>query len=159
MSLFESAPPRSTVADSEFNGAVNASRFVKGFGIAAAVYSALSLVGVGLLSSAVGVGTGLFIFRYDTGRFYKVLGAAVIALALVSPLPFLSPFVLAASLLWKGSETLAILGRSPEADPDWAPTRSRVVTGMAASTLAVLVCVVGLVLFALFVVARLTPDE
>jgi hypothetical protein len=159
MSLFETAPPRSTVADSEFNAAVNASRFVKGFGIAAAVYSAVSLVGVGLLSSAVGIGTGLFIFRYDEGRFYKVLGAAVIALSLVSPLPFLSPFVLAASVLWKGSATLAVLGRSPDEDPDWRPTRSRVVAGMVASALGVLLCVASLAIFVLLLVAQLPLEE
>ena len=140
MNLFEAAPALTASGASEFNDAVNASRFVKGFGVAVLVYAVLLFLGINLLSSAVGIGTGLFIFRYDAGRFYRVLGVTVILLALVAPLPFLSPIVLAASILWKGMQVLGILERSPKGDPDWAETRSRTVLGMVASAAGLLVC-------------------
>ena len=149
MNIYEPLADQSTVPVSEFNAAVNASRFVKGFGIAVLVYSALLFTGVNLLSSAVGIGTGLFIFRYDTGRFYKALGLGVMALSLVSPLPFLSPSVLASSLIWKGAQLLGVLRRSPQTDPDWSPTRTRVVAGMIASSLGLLLCLAFIVLVAL----------
>jgi hypothetical protein len=68
------------------------------------------------------------------------------ALSLVSPLPFLSPSVLASSLLWRGARVLGVLGRSSQDDPDWAPTRTRVITGMVASGLGLLLCVAFVVL-------------
>jgi len=139
-----SIPVPSALTD--YNDAVNASRFVKGFGVAVLVYSVLLFLGINLLSSAIGLGTGLFIFRYDGGKFYKVLGVMVMVLALVALLPFLSPSVLAGSVLWKGTQVLSVLNRSPQDDPDWRETRSRTILGIVASSAGLLVCMVFAVL-------------
>lgn len=146
MNLFEAIPVQVSPAAADFSDAVNASRFVKGFGIAALVYSVLLFMGINLLSLAIGIGTGLFIFRYDSGKFYRVLGVVVMVLALVAPFPFLSPSVLAGSVIWKGSQVLAVLNRSTRDDPDWAATRSRSILGMVASGFALFVCLAIMVL-------------
>ena len=153
MNIFEapSVPVSSTLT--EYNNAVNASRFIKGFGIAVLVYSVLLFIGINLLSSAIGIGTGLFIFRYDDGRFYKVLGVVVMVLSLVAPLPFLSPGVLAGSVLWKGAQVLSVVNRSPQDDPDWRETRSRTILGIVASSAGLLVCIVIAVLVVLAISA------
>ena len=46
-----------------FNEAVNASRFVKGFGITALIYSLVGVLGVPSLGGGIGLGAGLFIMR------------------------------------------------------------------------------------------------
>lgn len=146
MNIFEAPPIPVSSTLSEYNNAVNASRFVKGFGIAVLVYSVLLCLGINLLSSAIGIGTGLFIFRYDEGKFYRVLGGVVMVLALVAPLPFLSPGVLAASVLYKGTQILGVLNRSPQEDPDWRETRTRTILGVVARGVGLLVCLVIAVL-------------
>jgi len=146
VNIFDAPPVAVSVAASDYNDAVNASRFVKGFGVAVFVYSVLLFLGINLLSSAIGIGTGLFIFRYDSGKFYKGLGVVVMALALVAPLPFLSPVVLAGGVLWKGTQVHSVLERSPKDDPDWASTRSRTVLGMVFGGLGLLLCLVIAVL-------------
>ena len=157
MTLF-GAPVNPVSAElSDYNNAVNASRFVKGFGIAALANSILAFLGINLLSAGLGLGTGLFIFRYDTGMFYRVLGAVVMALALVAPLPFLSPGVLAASVLFKGVQVLRVLNRSPREDPDWSETRSRTMLGLVASGASLLLCAILAVLSVIaliFIIAR-----
>jgi hypothetical protein len=47
---------------------VNASRFVKGFGITALIYSLVGVVGVPLLGGGIGLGVSLFIMRYDQAK-------------------------------------------------------------------------------------------
>ena len=82
--------------------AVNASRFVKGFGLTALIYSLLLFLGINFLSAGIGVGTGLFILRYDEQKFYKVFGIVVMVCAFIFPLPFLSTIALSSGVLWKG---------------------------------------------------------
>jgi hypothetical protein len=146
MNIFEAPPVPLSSTLSDYNNAVNASRFVKGFGIAVLAYSVLLFLGINLLSSAIGIGTGLFIFRYDEVKFYRVLGGVVMVLALVAPLPFLSPGVLATAVLYKGTHVLGVLNRSPREDPDWKETRSRTILGIVTSGLGLLVCLVIAVL-------------
>jgi hypothetical protein len=146
MSIFQ-APPSAVSTLPAYNDAVNASRFVKGFGIAVLAYSFLLFLGLNLLASGIGIGTGLFIFRYDEQKFYRIVGVSVIVLAFVSPIPFLSPTVVAASVLFKGSEILSILGESPKDDPDWSDTRSRTMLGMFAGGGSLLVISAYIVLW------------
>lgn len=156
MNIFGAPPIPVSTGLSEYNNAVNASRFVKGFGIAVLVYSVLLFLGINLLSSAIGLGTGLFIFRYDEGKFYRVLGAVVMVLALVGPLPFLSPGVLAVSVLYKGTQILGVLKRSPQEDPDWRETRSRTILGIVASGAGLLVSLVTAILFIIAIALIMT---
>ena len=95
----------------EYLEAVNASRFVKGFGITALVYSLLLFLGINLLSAGIGVGTGLFILRYDDQKFYKNFGIGVMVCAFIFPIPFLSTIVLSVGVLWKGIQTLKIFSK------------------------------------------------
>ena len=76
MSIFQ-APPAPVSTLPAYNDAVNASRFVKGFGIAVLAYSFLLFLGLNLLASGIGIGTGLFYrlalhehpaFRHFDGR-------------------------------------------------------------------------------------------
>jgi hypothetical protein len=48
---------------------VNGSRFVRGFGITALIYSLVGVVGVPLLGRGIGLGVGLFIMRYDQAKY------------------------------------------------------------------------------------------
>lgn len=140
----------------DYNNSVNASRFVKGFGIAALVYSVLIFLGINLLSSGIGIGVGLFIYRYDEGRFYQILGATVIILAFIAPLPFLSPGILASGVVYKGAQILGVLKRSPREDPDWRETNKRTLIGLIAASISLLITLAFMILFVLALVFLLT---
>jgi hypothetical protein len=64
-----------------YSQAINDSRFVKGFGLTALVYALVSVSGV--LAGGVGVGIGLFIARYDSAKYYRILGIVVIVFAII----------------------------------------------------------------------------
>jgi len=72
----------SSYSSSSFNEAVNAARFVKSFGIAALTYSIGLLFGK-VLGGGIGLGIGLFILRYDSAKYYRVLGITVMVFAIV----------------------------------------------------------------------------
>ena len=75
------APPPFFYSSPSFNEALRTSRFVKGFGITALIYSVVSISGLNLLGGGIGGGIGLFIFRYDDARYYRVLGAILMIFA------------------------------------------------------------------------------
>lgn len=134
---FADASPEAHPASAAYIEAVNAARFVKGFGITALVYALTTGCGIGLLGGGIGVGVGLFILRYDSAKYYKYLGIAVIILAIVgAPIPlgfFVCPIVLAGAVLWKGIEILRLLSREGQSDEDWPVTRKRALTGAITS--------------------------
>lgn len=131
-----------------FTEAVNASRFVKTFGIIALVSSVLFC-----LKGAVIIGIGLFIMRYENTRFYRLLGLSVIILSVIgwfaAPITFISSAVLTGAIAWKGKEVLDTLAKEGHQDPDWAPTRKRAMIGTIAS-------VVGLAISSLLLALTLT---
>jgi hypothetical protein len=113
--------------------AVNTARFVKGFGIAALVFSIILFLGINVLGAAVGLGIGLFILRYDNQTFYRVLGIVVIVVAIILPINSLSPAILSAAVLWRGLQTLRVLSKLGQEDEDWAITKKRTLIGTIAS--------------------------
>ena len=153
---FADASPEGLPASVAYIEAVNASRFVKGFGITALVYALTTGCGISLLGGGIGIGVGLFILRYDSGTFYKYLGIAVIILAIAGaaiPLGlFLCPIVLAGAVLWKGIEILRLLSREGQSDEDWAVTRKRALTGAITSGAGI---VISLSLLLLSVIAMI----
>ncbi|MCI0661507.1 MAG: hypothetical protein L0220_10570 [Acidobacteria bacterium] len=84
----------SSYSSPSYNEAVNAARFVKGFGIAALAYSIGLLFGK-VLGGGIGLGIGLFIMRYDAAKYYRVLGIIVMVFAVVGIFfPFIGPAIL-----------------------------------------------------------------
>ncbi len=122
---------------SAYTEAVNSARFVKGFGIAALVYALSTVLGMAILSGGIGVGVGLFIFRYDTGNYYRYLGIAMIVLSIAGGLLpfgfFLGPLILSCAVLWKGVQVLRVLSKEGREDKDWPATRKRAILGSVAS--------------------------
>lgn len=129
----ENVYPDSIKLSPQYLEAVNASRFVKGFGITALVYSLLLYSGINLLGAGIGVGTGLFILRYDRQKFYRVLGIIVMVIAILLPITFISPVILSAGVLWKGWRTLRTLGREGQSDDDWQVSKQRALIGTITS--------------------------
>jgi hypothetical protein len=130
-----------------YNQAINTSRFVKGFGITALACSVLSLfIGTNLLlGGAIGLGVGLFIFRYDKTNFYHVLGIIIMAMAIIGGrFPFLNPMVISCAVLWKGTEVLKVLSREGQSDRGWKPCYMRTVIGITAGGVGLLVAFLSL---------------
>jgi hypothetical protein len=117
--------------------AVNAARFVKGFGITALIFSMLLFVGWGF-SVGGGIGIGLFILRYDKQTFYRALGITVMLLAILLPISFLSSLVLSSAVMWKGIQTLKTLSREGKDDDDWAISKKRAMIGTICSGAGIL---------------------
>ena len=145
----DSQPPTSAYYSSaSFNEAVNASRFVKGFGITALIYSIVSIFGLTLLGGGIGVGVGLFIMRYDEARYYRVLGIVVIIFAILGAfIPFLGPALLSGAIVGKGIQILNVLSKEGRNDEEWMPSRKRVIIGTIASGVGLLISVVLMFLF------------
>ncbi len=137
---------------SQYLEAVNASRFVKGFGIAALVYSLLLFLGINLLSAGIGVGTGLFILRYDDQKFYKRFGIAVIVGAFLFPLPFVGTIILSSGVLWKGWQTLKVFAKEGQEDEDWQVSKKRAMIGSITSGIGLAFTLIYTVLAILLIV-------
>ncbi len=133
--------------------AVNASRFVKSFGITALVNSLLLFLGISILNAAVGIGAGLFILRYDDQKFYKTLGIIVMICAFIFPIPFLSTIALSVGVLIKGWQTLQTLGKEGKDDEDWPTSKKRATIGTICSGLGLLFTFIAIVLTILVLVA------
>ena len=126
--------------------AVNGARFVKAFGITALINSLLLFLGISMLNAAVGLGAGLFIFRYDEQKFYKVLGIIVMVCAIIVPIPFLSTIALSVGVLMKGWPTLQTLGKEGKEDEDWQISKKRATIGTVCSGLGLLFTLIAMVL-------------
>jgi hypothetical protein len=136
-----------------FNEAVNASRFLKGFGITALIYALVSTLGLTLLGGGIGVGVGLFILQYDKARYYKILGAVVILFALLGTLiPALGAAILAGAIVWKGVQVLSVLSKEGRGDDEWVPSRKRAIVGTVTGGIALLISVAVILLFFLALV-------
>ena len=117
-----------------YSQAINDSRFVKGFGLTAFVYALISVLGFTLLGGGIGVGVGLFIARYDSAKYYRILGIVVIVFALIgSMIPFLGASVLSGAILGKGIQVVSILSKVENKDEEWQTGRKRALIGTIAS--------------------------
>jgi hypothetical protein len=139
-----------------FNEAVNASRFVKGFGITGLIYSLVGLVGVPLLGGGIGVGVSLFIMRYDQAKYYRILGIVVMVFAIVGAfIPFLGSTVLSGAILGKGIQVLSVLEKEGRNDEEWTPSRRRAIIGTIASGVGLLISIALMFLLTLGLAAML----
>ena len=144
------AAPAAYISSPAFNEAVNASRFVKGFGVTALIYALVSIFGLALLGGGIGVGVGLFIMRYDEARYYRILGVIVIVFAIIGALiPFLGPGVLSGAILWKGIQVLSVLSKEGRQDEEWAPSRRRAMIGTVGSGIGLLISALLMLLFSI----------
>jgi hypothetical protein len=131
-----------------YNQAINDSRFVKGFGLTALVYSLISVLGLTLLGGGIGIGVGLFIARYDSAKYYRILGIVVIAFALIGAVvPFLGASVLSGAILGKGIQVISVLSKVDYKDEEWETGRKRALIGTVASGAGLGISVILMVLF------------
>jgi hypothetical protein len=133
-----------------YSQAINDSRFVKGFGLTALVYALISVLGLTLLGGGIGVGVGLFIARYDSAKYYRILGILVIVFALIGyMIPFLGASVLSGAILGKGIQVIGVLSNVEKKDEEWQTGRKRALIGTVASGAGLGISVVLLILFAI----------
>ena len=131
-----------------YSQAINDSRFVKGFGLTALVYALISVLGLTLLGGGIGVGVGLFIARYDSAKYYRILGIVVIIFAILgSVIPFLGASVLSGAILGKGIQVMSVLSKVENKDEEWQTGRKRALIGTVASGAGLGISAILMVLF------------
>src|SRR5215475_1664875 len=131
-----------------YSQAINDSRFVKGFGLTALVYALISVLGLTLLGGGIGVGVGLFISRYDSAKYYRILGIVVIVFAILgSVIPFLGTGVLSGAILGKGIQVMSVLSKVEKKDEEWQTGRKRALIGTVAGGAGLGISVIFMVLF------------
>jgi hypothetical protein len=127
-------------APSAYIEAVNDARFVRTFGIIALVGSILIFIG-----GAVAIGVGLAVMGFGSGRYYRVLGLAVVILGILafilSPFRIVASIVLGAGVAWKGKKILDTLALEGKEDSDWQATRKRATTGIVLSVIGIIISV------------------
>jgi hypothetical protein len=125
-------------APSAYIEAVNDARFVRTFGIIALVGSILIFIG-----GAVAIGVGLAVMGFGSGRYYRVLGLAVVILGILafilSPFRIVASIVLGAGVAWKGKKILDTLALEGKEDSDWQATRKRAITGIVLSLIGIVI--------------------
>jgi len=131
-----------------YSQAINDSRFVKGFGLTALVYALVSVSGLTVLGGGVGIGIGLFIARYDSAKYYRVLGIAVIVFAIIGyVVPFIGTSVLSGAILGKGIQVMSVLSKVEKKDEEWQTGRKRALIGTVASAAGLGISVILMALF------------
>ncbi len=125
-------------APSAYIEAVNDARCVRTFGIIALVGSILIFIG-----GAVAIGVGLAVMGFGSGRYYRVLGLAVVILGILafilSPFRIIASMVLGAGVAWKGKRILDTLSVEGREDSDWQATRQRAITGIVLSVIGIVI--------------------
>jgi hypothetical protein len=141
---------QATVIDNNspiYSQAINDSRFVKGFGLTALVYALVSALGFAL-GGGLGVGIGLFIARYDSAKYYRILGIAVIVFAIIGfVVPFIGASVLSGAILGKGIQVMGILSKVEKKDEEWQTGKKRALIGAVASGAGLGISVILMTLF------------
>jgi hypothetical protein len=138
-----------------FTEAVNDAQLVRTFSMVALAGSILIFIG-----GAVAIGVGLAVIGLGATRFYRILGVAVIVLAvlgfLFGPFRVIASSVLAAGVMWKASGVLGVLQREGKGDPDWESTRKRAITAIVLSGIGLLVNAIWLttMLIGMFMMSR-----
>jgi hypothetical protein len=131
-----------------FNEAVRTARFVKGFGVTSLIYSVVSISGLNLLGGGIGGGVGLFIFRYDESRFYRILGTVLMILAFVGYafVPLLGfgvgSGILSGAVVRKGIHALSVLSKEGRNSKQWPTSRKQAITGTIAASIGLLISVI-----------------
>src|ERR1044072_5902003 len=113
-----SRPTSSYYTSPTYTEAVNDAQLLRTFSIVALIGSILIFIG-----GAVAIGVGAAVIGLGGSRYYRILGLAIIVLAVlsffVSPLRIIASSVLAGGVMWKGMEVLGTLAVEGKGDPDW----------------------------------------
>jgi hypothetical protein len=148
------ASPGAYTTSQAFTDAVNDSRFVRTFGAVAIIGSILLFVFTG-----VEIGIGLAVMGFGSTRYYRVLGLAVVVLAiggvLIAPVAFLAPVALSIGVGLKAIGVLQTLAAEGKGDPDWPETRSRAIIGLVLSGIGFLIAALWIALILISVFLRL----
>jgi hypothetical protein len=133
-----SASPSAYTTSQAFTDAVNDSRFVRTFGVVATIGSIFLFV-----FPSVEIGIGLAVMGFGSTRYYRVLGLAVVILAvggvLFGPIAFLAPVALSAGVGLKAIGVLQTLAAEGKGDPDLPETRNRAVVGLILGGIAFII--------------------
>jgi hypothetical protein len=136
-----------------YSQAINDSRFVKGFGLTALVYALISVFGLTLLSGGLGLGIGLFIARYDSAKYYRILGIIVIVFAILGyVVPFIGAGALSGAVLGKGIQVISVLSKVENKDEEWQVGRKRALIGTVASGAGLGISVIIMILFTIGII-------
>jgi hypothetical protein len=137
-----------------FNEAVNSSWFVRSIGIATAVYTIASPLGI--LGPGLGIGIGLFVLRYGSAIYYRSLGTVVVVsaiLAFTNPLfQVLGPAVLSIAIVAKATKILRVLSKEGRNSHQWSASRKRAIVGMIFGGIGLGILILGILFY---VVARI----
>jgi hypothetical protein len=141
-----------------FNEAVSSSWFVRSIGIAAAAYTIASPLGI--LGPGLGIGIGLFVLRYGSAIYYRILGIVVVVsaiLAFVNPLfQVLGPAVLSGAILAKAAMILRVLSKEGRNSHQWSASRKRAIVGIVFGGIGLGVLILGILLY---VVAQVSTQQ
>ncbi|MFN0111421.1 MAG: hypothetical protein ACKVZH_21360 [Blastocatellia bacterium] len=112
--------------------AMDNARFVRTCGIAALVFSALTLGNFMAVNIAVSIGIGMFMMWHDHENYRRALG--IVALIAASAfVPNLSPLIFSVAVFCRGREVLAALNEERKAQENWPLTFRRARIGTIAS--------------------------
>ena len=114
--------------------AIDNARFVRICGVAALVFSTLTLLNVTALNVAIGIGVGMFMMWHDHENYLRALG--IVALIAASAfVPSLSPLIFSFAVFCRGKEVLAVLAEERRTQEDWPLTFGRARIGTITSAI------------------------
>lgn len=134
--------------------AMNNARFVRTCGIAALIFSLLTLLNVTALNIAVSIGIGMFMLWNDHDNYYRAAGV-IVMIACSAFVPSLSPLIFSVAVFCRSREVLATLAEEQRSQEDWPLTFHRARIGTIASAAGLSINCSMLVLFALVFLLKL----
>ena len=135
--------------------AMDNARFIKTCGIAALIFSVLTLLNVTMLNVAVSIGIGFFMLWHDHENYYRAFGVAVLVICSAF-FPALSPLIFSFAIFWKGREVLKVLVEERRSEENWPLTFRRARIGTISSAIGLgLNCMLIVFLAAFHLIALL----
>lgn len=109
-------------------------RFVRICGLAALVFSALTLLHISALNVVVSIAVGMFMMWHDHENYLRALGIVAMIAASVF-VPSLSPLIFSFAVCCRGREVLATLAEEQRSQENWPLTFGRARVGTIASAI------------------------
>lgn len=116
--------------------AMDSARFVRTCGIAALVFSVLTLGNFTALNIAVSIGVGMFMMWHDHENYLRAVGIVALVAASVF-VPNLSPLIFSVAVCCRGREALAVLTEERRTQEAWPMTFRRARIGTIASAIGI----------------------
>ncbi len=114
--------------------AMDNARFVRTCGIAALIFSLLTLLNITMLNIAVSIGVGFFALWHDHENYYRATGVVVLVVCSAF-FPALSPLFFSFAIFWKGREVLKVLAEERRSEENWPLTFRRARIGTVSSAI------------------------